>query len=83
MSDQLKDALRFIKGAVDGGGSVLYLHDPDDGKPFAVALRVGGWGDRAASNQADRRVNVALDALEAEGWNPYDHNHVEGTEDED
>jgi hypothetical protein len=71
MSDELKGALRTIRAAIEQDGSpVNYLHDPDGGKIFAATIAIGEFSE------------VALAALEEiGGWNPYDHSHIEGTED--
>ena len=70
MSDQLREALRVMKNtaAKDQANEcpVTFLHDPDGGKPFAALVSL-----------------PLVDELETTGsWDPMNHSHREGDEDE-
>lgn len=69
MSEKLKAALREVKEMAKRDGSpLIYLHDPDDMQPFALLVRPDHFA-------------VAEKVMQAMGWDPYDHGHIEGNED--
>ena len=70
MSAKLKQVLRTVRSEIvergKYGAPVTFLHDPDDGKPFAAVVTLEALDRMYAKEPPD----------------PMDHDHIEGDEDE-
>jgi adenine-specific DNA methylase len=72
----LRQALQRVKEAAEHDGSgVIYLHAGPEEPIFGVFMAVGATAPEGLKEPA---MATALDALEHEGWNPYDHSHIDG-----
>lgn len=63
------EVLRVVKRmAVESSAPLIYLHDPEGGKPYAALIPQGPL------------LSAAEKGMEEAGWNIYDHDHRDGDE---
>lgn len=80
MSAELRAALYQMKRATEENGTpVIYLHQDGTAAPFAVLLTIEAFFKFVRTTNEDwQREHGA----EQPRWDPMDHSHIEGDEDE-
>lgn len=78
MSRELRDALHKIREMQEvDGAPVIYLHNDEYSKPFGALLTID-----ALKYLRCKDIGDYVPGKEPEEWDPMDHSHLEGTEDE-